>query len=60
MMADRRENSLVEGPLGGTSVPIIHSALAEHYGFTDEEPDFIVNCDTKCRTGREETEETTT
>ena len=32
----------------------IDSALAEHYGFTDEELDFIINYDIKYRMGQEE------
>jgi hypothetical protein len=38
------------------SKPIIDKVdylLAEHYGFTDEELDFIVNYDIKYRMGRE-------
>ena len=31
----------------------IDSALAAHYGFTDEELDFIINYDIKYRMGRE-------
>ena len=31
----------------------IDSGLAEHYGFTDEELDFISNYDVKYRMGRE-------
>ena len=31
----------------------IDSALAKHYGFTDEELDFIINYDIKYRMGRE-------
>ena len=27
-------------------------ALENHYGFTDEELDFIINCDLKYRMGR--------
>ena len=27
--------------------------LARHYGFTEEELDFIINYDIKCRTGDE-------
>jgi len=30
----------------------IDSVLAEHYGFTDEELDFIINYDIKYRIGR--------
>ena len=29
------------------------TALAEHYGFTDEELDFIINYDIKYRMGKE-------
>ena len=29
-------------------------AAAEHYGFTDEVPDLIINCDIKYRMGHEE------
>ena len=38
------------------SKPIIDEidrVLAEHYGFTDEELDFIINYDIKYRMGRE-------
>ena len=31
----------------------IDSALAEYYGFTDEELDFIINYDIKYRMGRD-------
>jgi hypothetical protein len=31
----------------------IDKALAEHYGFTDEELDFIINYDIKYRMGKE-------
>ena len=40
----------------GLSLEIVHEidrALAEHYGFTDEELDFIINYDIKYRMGRE-------
>lgn len=40
----------------GTSKPIIDkidTVLAEHYGFTDEELDFIINYDIKYRMGKE-------
>jgi hypothetical protein len=33
--------------------------LAQHYGFTDEELDFIANCDIRCRLGWEGVMETT-
>ena len=35
----------------------IDRVLAEHYGFTDEELDFILNYDIKYRLGTEEGEE---
>ena len=31
----------------------IDKVLAEHYGFTDEGLDFIINYDIKCRMGKE-------
>jgi hypothetical protein len=31
--------------------------LARHYGFTEEESDSILNCDVKCRLGRDNGEE---
>ena len=40
----------------GGSKPIIDEidrVLAEHYGFTDEELDFIINYDIKYRMGRD-------
>ena len=40
----------------GFAKPIIDridAVLAEHYGFTDEELDFIINYDIKYRMGRE-------
>jgi hypothetical protein len=40
----------------GKSKPIIDEidrALAQHYGFTAEEPDFILNYDIKYRMGRD-------
>lgn len=42
------------------SKPIIEQidhVLAKHYGFTDEELDFIINCDIKYRMGREAAED---
>ncbi len=42
------------------SKPIIDEigkVLAQYYGFTDEELDYIINYDTKYRMGREEEEE---
>ena len=42
------------------SKPIIDEidrALATHFGFTDEELDFIINYDIKYRMGQEEAEE---
>jgi hypothetical protein len=42
---------------GGKSKPItdeIDHVLARHYGFTDEELDFIINYDIKYRMGKEE------
>jgi len=44
----------------GKAKPIIDEidrVLAEHYGFTDEELDFIINYDIKYRLGAEEGEE---
>jgi hypothetical protein len=41
---------------GAQSKPIIDDidrALAAHYGFTDEELDFIINYDSKYRMGRD-------
>ena len=35
-----------------SSTRIDHDCLAEHYGFTDEELDFIINYDIKYRMGR--------
>jgi len=35
----------------------IDSVLAQHYGFTDEELDFIINYDIKYRMGRNSDEE---
>jgi hypothetical protein len=37
--------------------PSPHCVLAKHYGFTDQEPDFIFNCDIKYRMGRGSVEE---
>jgi len=34
----------------------IDKALAEHYGFTEEELDFIINYDIKYRMGKESAE----
>jgi len=31
----------------------IDTILAQHYGFTEEELDFIINCDIKYRMGKE-------
>jgi hypothetical protein len=33
--------------------PVADIVLAKHYGFTDEELDFIINYDIKYRMGRE-------
>ena len=35
----------------------IDRALAEHYGFTDEELDFIINYDIKYRMGQDEADD---
>ena len=35
----------------------IERVLAQHYGFTDEELDFIINCDIKYRMGQEASED---
>ena len=46
---------------GSKSKPIIDEIdriLAKHYGFTDEELDFIINYDIKYRMGRESGEDT--
>ena len=69
-MADYRKNSVVRKRNDGVefqefypskSKPIldeIDRLLAQHYGFTDEELDFILNYDIKYRLGRNaETEE---
>ena len=37
-------------------IDAIDKALAEHYGFTDEELDFIINYDIKYRMGQDEAE----
>jgi hypothetical protein len=39
------------------SIAQIDRVLAKHYGFTDEELDFIINYDIKYRMGRETGEE---
>lgn len=36
----------------GARGPTIDRILAQHYGFTDEELDFIINYDIKYRMGR--------
>ncbi len=36
-----------------TITPKIDKVLAQHYGFTDEELDFIINYDIKYRMGKE-------
>jgi hypothetical protein len=44
----------------GNSLPIIEEidrVLAQHYGFTDEELDFIINYDIKYRMGRDSGED---
>jgi hypothetical protein len=37
----------------GTASPVENRVLAQHYGFTDEELDFIINYDIKYRMGRD-------
>ncbi len=37
----------------GSTIDQIDHALARHYGFTDEELDFIINYDIKYRMGRD-------
>ena len=64
LMGDYRANSLVRKRTDceyqefrpGMSKPIldkIDSLLAEHYGFSDEEVDFIINYDIKYRLGQD-------
>jgi hypothetical protein len=38
---------------GITSIKMLDRVLAAHYGFTDEELDFIINYDIKYRMGRD-------
>ncbi len=38
--------------LSKSAMDKIEAVLAEHYGFTAEELDFIVNYEIKCRLGR--------
>lgn len=40
-----------------TTIREIDHVLAKHYGFTDEELDFILNYDIKYRMGRDNTDE---
>ncbi len=35
----------------------VSQILTKHYGFTDEELEFIINCDIKCRIGQDSQEE---
>jgi hypothetical protein len=67
LMGDYRANSLVRKRADceyqefrpGMSKPIldqIDALLAEHYGFSDEEVDFIINYDIKYRLGQDEGE----
>ncbi len=42
--------------LGKLTLDEIDCVLAKHYGFTDEELDFIINYDIKCRMGRDNEE----
>jgi hypothetical protein len=35
------------------ALPLANRILAQHYGFTDEELDFIINYDIKYRMGRD-------
>ncbi len=37
----------------GVASPVENRVLAQHYGFTDEELDFIINYDIKYRMGRD-------
>jgi hypothetical protein len=37
----------------GAASPVKNRVLARHYGFTDEELDFIINYDIKYRMGRD-------
>ena len=51
-----RDSITYEEFFAGGSKPIVDEidrVLAEHYGFTDEELDFIINYDIKYRMGRE-------
>lgn len=56
----RKSGLLIESVDSGPTKPLldeIDCALAEHYGFTNEELDFIVNYDIKYRMGRDSGEE---
>jgi hypothetical protein len=53
----RKSGLLIESVDSRPTKPIIDEidrALAEHYGFTDEELDFIINYDIKYRLGQDE------
>lgn len=56
----RKSGLLIDSVNSKPCKPIIDEIdhmLAQHYGFTDEELDFIINYDIKYRMGREEDEE---
>ena len=69
LMADYKKNSSLKEKISGKTGNIIYqeyyprisksiideidTVLAEHYGFTDEELDFIINYDIKYRMGKE-------
>lgn len=53
----RAETQLFKIQNSSPIIDEIDQVLAKHYGFTDEELDFIINYDIKYRMGRESGEE---
>ena len=47
----------MNAPLSKPLIDEIDTILAQHYGFTEEELDFIINYDIKYRMGQEEQRE---
>ncbi|MFM7449082.1 MAG: hypothetical protein ACKO24_10850 [Leptolyngbyaceae cyanobacterium] len=48
----RKSKPIIDKIVGAAS-PVENRVLAQHYGFTDEELDFIINYDIKYRMGRD-------
>jgi hypothetical protein len=48
-----KKSKPIIGEIVGAASPVENRVLAQHYGFTAEEPDFIINYEIKYRMGRD-------